>query len=220
MPALPTIPNVLRVDWQWSDASDINVSTRSFFRYSGPAPDSADCVTLAADIYALQSALAGQWGEGTDLIGTKVTDLSSSSGGVGEHAQDTPGTRTGSILAAGTAVLVNFVIGRRYRGGKPRSYFPMFTSTDLVGRNAWQGASVSGLDSALSTYFAGVLGTGVGSLTITGHVNVSYYQGFTVVTSPTTGRARNVPKLRAVPQVDDILSYSVSTRPASQRRRN
>ena len=220
MPALPTVPNVLRVDWLWSDASDVNVQTRHFFRYSGPAPTSAQCVSFAADIYGLMAAMAGQWGAGTELIGCKVEDLSSHTGGVGEHAQVTNGTRTGGILSAGTAVLTNYIVGRRYRGGKPRSYWPMFTSTDLSGRQTWNGTAETNLDSDLSTFFAGVIGLTQGSTTITGHVNVSYYSGFTVVTNPVTGRARNVPTLRGTPLVDDILSYATSGRPSSQRRRN
>jgi hypothetical protein len=220
MPPLPEVPNVLRVDWQWSDAADNNVSTREFYRYSGGPPTSTDCVALAADIYSFQAANLAFWGEDTQLIGTKVTDLSSSSGGVGEHAQVTAGAGTGPPLSAGTAVLVNYVLSRRYRGGKPRAYFPIFGAGDLDTRQSWLGSVVSAFNSALATYFAGVIGSTAGSTTLTQHVNISYYDGFTVVTSPTTGRARNVPKPRTTPLVDNILSFATSTRPASQRRRN
>lgn len=220
MPALPSVPNVLRVDWQFQDGSDANVSARNFFRYSGSAPTSADCVALAATIYGLQAAHASVWDTFSELIGTKVTDLSSPMGGIGEHSQVTVGTRPNTPLPGGAACLVNYVIARRYRGGKPRNYFPWFVADDINPRQAWFAEAINDATNALTAYFAGVIGLVQGGTTITAHVNVSYYDGFTVVTNPITGRARNVAKLRAVPVVDDILSWTVSSRPASQRRRN
>lgn len=220
MPALPNVPNVLRADLLWSDAADIDVSTRKFFRYSGGPPNSTDCVNFAATIYGAMSGHNALWGTDTDLTGVRVTDLSSASGGQGVHAQSTAGGNSSAPLAGGTAVLVNDVIGRRYRGGKPRSYLPWFTADDLATRQTWIAGSVTAADSALAAFYAAVIGAVEGSTTITQHVNISYYDGFTVVTSPTTGRARNVPKLRTVPVVDAILSFSTSVRPASQRRRN
>jgi hypothetical protein len=51
-------------------------------------------------------------------------------------------------------------------------------------------------------------------------VNVSYYNGFTVVTNPTTGRARNVPTLRGTPVVDTVTGIVARVQVGSQRRRN
>lgn len=220
MPALPNIPNVLRADLLWIDGGDVSISTRQFYRYSGSAPDSVDATALAADIYGAASAMDANWSTQAHLSGVRVTDLSSGSGGQGEHAQDTPGTDTGTVLSGGTAALVNFVIARRYRGGKPRSYFPWGTGDKLSTPQTWTGAFVTQIDSSLATYFSAVIGLTEGSTTLTQHVNVSYYDGFTVVTNPVTGRARNVPKLRTVPLVDNIASFAASSRPASQRRRN
>lgn len=160
------------------------------------------------------------WEPGTLLTGVKVTDLSSSSGGVGEHSQSTAGTGNVASLPGGTSVLVNYLINRRYRGGKPRSYFPWGSETEMATRQSWVGTFITDCTSALTTYFAAVIGLVVGGTTLTSHVNVSYYEGFTVVTNPVTGRSRNVPKLRTTPVVDDILSWSVSAKPGSQRRRN
>jgi hypothetical protein len=117
-------------------------------------------------------------------------------------------------------MLVNYVIGRRYRGGKPRSYFPWGSSQEIFTRQSWNPTFVTNVDSGLAAYFSAVIGTTVGGTTLTEHVNVSYYSGFTVVTNPVTHRARNVPTVRAVPVVDNILSFAASSRPASQRRRN
>lgn len=220
MPPLPSVPNVLRADLLWSDGSDTDVRTRQFFRYSGGPPTATDAVALAADIYSPASAMAALWSANTDLTGVEVTDLSNPAGGQGVHAQTTAGTRVGSDLAGGTALVVGYVIQRRYRGGKPRSYFPWFTAADLTSRQTWNATDLGIVDSDLATYFAAVIGLSSGTTTITDHVNVSYYEGFTVVTNPTTGRARNVPKLRSVPVVDVIQSFAARAQPGSQRRRN
>jgi hypothetical protein len=64
-----------------------------------------------------------------------------------------------------------------------------------------------------------VIGLTQGTTTITDHVAVSYYQGFTSVQSPTTRRWKNVPNLRSVPIVNVISSYSAALKIGSQRRR-
>lgn len=220
MPPLPTVPNVLRADLQYNDGSDLSVAARHFFRYSGAPPTSADALTLAADIYGAMASHAGLWDTFSSLAGCKVTDLSSSTGGVGEHAQVTIGTRPNTPLPGGTAVVVNYVIARRYRGGKPRNYMPWFVADDLQPRQLWFAEAVNDATTALAAFFPAVIGLVSGGTTITAHVNVSYYSGFTAVQNPITGRWRNVPKLRTTPLVDDILSWSVSSRPGSQRRRN
>lgn len=220
MPPLPLVPNVLRADLQWHDGSDLSVSSRHFFRYSGGPPTSADALALAADIYAAMSPHDGLWDTFSEFAGVKVTDLSSNTGGVGEHAQATVGARPNTPLPGGVAVVVNYVIARRYRGGKPRNYLPWFVADDIDPRQVWFAEATNDATTALSAFFTAVIGLVSGGTTITSHVNVSYYSGFTAVQNPITGRWRNVPKLRTTPVVDDILSWSVSSRPGSQRRRN
>lgn len=220
MPPLPPVPNVIKAQLLWSDAGDADVRSNQYFRYSGGTPSPTDANVLAAGIYAAMATHSNQWGEDTQLTGVEVTDLASAGGGQGLHAESTTGTRLGTPVAGGTAVVVGYVIGRRYRGGKPRNYFPFFTSSDLATRQGWAAGNVTALNSALATYFAAVIGLSSGTTTITEHVNVSYYSGFTVVISPTTGRSRNVPKLRLVPDVDDITSFGTRVQPGSQRRRN
>lgn len=220
MPPLPNVSDALRVQLLWSDSSDNNVRSTLYFRYSGGPPDPTDANNLAATIYTAVAAMDGQWSPTTQLTGVEVTDLSSSGGSQGLHAQSTAGTREGSDLAGGTAVVVGYVISRRYRGGKPRNYFPFFTASDLTTRQGWNAGDITALDSALTTLFAAIIGASSGTTTITQHINISWYDGFTVVTSPTTGRARNVPKLRTTPVVDVITSFGARTAPGSQRRRN
>jgi hypothetical protein len=218
MPALPVVPNVVKADLQWSVSSDITVATGLFFEYSGTAPNNAAALSLAATIYAAWAANNSLWDEDTSAIGCKVTDLSSSSGGVGEHAGSTAGGLTEPI-AGSSCLLVNYAISRRYRGGRPRSYLPWGDATKLGNRQTWEASFITAANAAITDTFAAIIGSSSGGTTITNHVNVSYYEGFTLVTSPTTGRGRNVPTLRTAPLVDTISGFAASTRVASQRRR-
>lgn len=218
MPALPTVPNVLRAKLKWSVSTDVLVSTTLYFGYSGPAPDNAGALSFATTFAAAFAAPETLWDHDTTFLGCEVTDLSSVSGGVGEHDVSVAGNLAEPISGA-SCVLLNYQIARRYRGGRPRSYFPFGDATTIGNRQTWGATFVSNVESNMASAFAACIGATAGSTTITNHVNVSYYDGFTVVTSPTSGRARNVPKLRTTPVVDTISSFSVSTRIANQRRR-
>lgn len=220
MPALPLINNVVRSTLYWSDSSDINVTTTLFWRYTGGPPNAAACNALAVDLADAVNVENTLWHEDTTFLGTKITDLSSVSGGVGTATVAQNGLITAPPLAGGTAVVVNYLINRRYRGGKPRSYFPWLSSGSLVNRQQWGSADIGNVLTGVEAIVSAFTGATSGGCTISSHANVSYYEGFTVVTNPVTGRARNVPKLRLSPQVDDIVGTTVLSRPGSQRRRN
>ena len=218
MPPLPAVPNVLKANLEWSISSDVDARTGLFFEYSGSAPSNSACAALAADIFAAFAANNGDWDHDTSLTGCTVIDLSSASGGVGVHGGSVPGSLSSPISGA-SCVLVNYLIARRYRGGRPRSYFPFGDSSVVGNRQTWEATFITGVGSHLAGAFAAVIGSTSGGTTINQHANVSYYDGSRVVISPTTGRARNVPILRTTPVVDTIVGFSTSTRIANQRRR-
>lgn len=221
MPALPDVPGVVKVQHRFNDGLDTAAICREYFRYTGGPPSAGDALTLATAINALfVTDLLGQLGSVNVHTATVVTDLSSDMGGAGEYLSSNTGTRSGSQFAGGTAVLENKVMLRRYRGGKPRVYWPFFTDTDFLTPQSWLTASLTGLHSALATYYAAVNGETAGTTVLGGLCNVSYYAGFASVQNPVTKRWRNISTPRATPIVDDIGSYSIHTSPASQRRRN
>jgi hypothetical protein len=117
------------------------------------------------------------------------------------------------------SVVSSYTIQRRYRGGHPRGYWPFGVTTDLQNDVDWTAAFVTACNTGFSTFFTALFAagwTGAGTLT---QVNVSYYDGFTVVVSPTTGRARNVPTLRVSPVQDTILIVACKVSIGTQRRR-
>lgn len=218
MPPLPAVPNVVKASLDWTISSDVDARTGLFFEYSGSTPSNAACTALAGDVYAAFAANNGDWDHDTSLVGCTVIDLSSSSGGVGVHSGSVPGSLATPISGA-SAVLANYLIARRYRGGRPRSYFPFGDASVVGNRQTWEASFITGVTTHLAAAFAACIGSTSGGTTLSQHANVSYYDGTRVVISPTTGRARNVPILRATPLVDTIVGFSVATRIANQRRR-
>lgn len=221
MPALPAVPNVVRLRWLHTVGSNLNLGCHQYWHYTGAAPTAADMVSLAGTMESLWNTnfkpLAGTWVTLTECI---AQDLSSSSAAIGTNSTTSTGTLSGSPLTAETAVLVNYVIARRYRGGKPRTYWPIGQPSNLTTAERWSAGAVTGFQTAvnaISTGLAAVTFSGGG--TLNSQVNVSYYLGFTSYQNPVTGRWINAPKVRATPVVDNITSSVVSAIPGSQRRR-
>jgi hypothetical protein len=221
MPALPPVPATLRIDTEFAVGTDALVIARSFWAYSGSAPNSTTCLALATTIHGYGAAeFPPVMDSNVALNATRVTDLASPSGGDATYTAFHAGTRGSSLLPGGTTFLVNYKLGRKYRGGKPRNYFPFGTAADLTSPQAWSGSLVSAVQSAVGTWAATVAATASGGTTITQQVNVSYYSGFTPFTTP-SGRVKNISTLRpGGPLVNPITAIVANGVPSSQRRRN
>lgn len=222
MPPLVPQPGVIKITYTFTVGGDANAQVRQFISYTGGPPSGTDLGTIAANVRAPIGILfALQMDADTTFDNIIMQDLSSDTGGEGIGTGTTVGTRTGSSLGADSAVLVNYPITRRYRGGKPRNYWPFFTADDLYSRNAWLSGSVSAMDTVMSELRADLAGATAGTTVLGQLVNVSYYQGFTSVTNIITGRTRDVAKPRTVAIAPDTLGTAVtSSIVASQRRRD
>lgn len=220
MPALPPVPGVVRLRMIHQVSEDTNAGVGFFVQYTGTAPTAAQLNTFC-------QAVAGAWDSNlkafasldVKLLEVTAVDLSSSSGAVGSFLDGTTGTRTGHPLPASTSLLVNYHVNRRYRGGKPRSYFPFLVAEDLSDEQTWLAATLTAFTTAWNAFVAAIVGagwTGAGSLS---HVNVSYYEGFASVQNPVTHRWKNLSTPRATPVVDAITAVAINPKPGSQRRR-
>lgn len=220
MPALPPVPGVMRLTLKHTLGSDIDAVVRLYFQYTGSAPTATTLTTMCGTI-------ATAWGTGIKadapsdctLATVELQDLATSTGATGQTNPATAGTRAGGVLPAQTCALINYTVSRHYRGGKPRSYLPYLTQSDILTGQTWVVASINGLATAWQTFITAIIAAGAGGTTIANQCNVSFYSGFTVVTNPVTGRARNVAKPRVTPLVDAITSMAGSPRFATQRRR-
>jgi hypothetical protein len=192
------------------------------FAYTGTAPDDASCASLATSAYASAvTNIVPLLGTESSLHGVEFTDLTSTSSGTGEHIANTTGTRSGSDTPAGAAVLMNIHISRRYRGGKPRVYWPLGTASDIDTPTNWLSGSVTAFLAGIAQYIDDIIalthtGTTMGSL-----VNISDYAGFNTVGPDLEGRFKYPPKLRSVAIAPDVFTgITINPRIGSQRRRN
>ena len=220
MPALPSVPHVLKVACIFADDSNTDIVSRFYLNYGGSAPDASALNTFCAAVKDGAAATILHAVNDAYVLGrVHAIDLTSATGAEGDWLGSEPGLLTGDPLPSDVCQVVSYEISRHYRGGHPRGYWPMNQAGDLDTPQFWSAGVVSGNNGQFEDFFAYVLShawTGGGPLS---HVNVSYFHGFTVVTNPTTGRARNVPTVRATPLVDTVGSYVARRHIGTQRRR-
>lgn len=222
MPALPPVPAVIRADVLYELGSDIDALTRLHIGYSGTPPIDATCVALAGLLNIIFGAEFGTYmTPGNKILGVRVTDLSSPTGGQGESLSTTNGSYSSGVVPAGVSLLANMTIQRRYRGGKPRSYLPLGGSVGLTSQSLWDPTFLANVQAALNACIADIAVTATGGCALGTLVNVSYYEGFVNAQNPVTLRWRAIPKLRVGgPVVDTVTSWVANAKPSSQRRRN
>lgn len=219
MPPLPPAGQVLRIGLQFTGESK-TFGSRFFISYSGGTPTAADCGAIATEVStAWGSDFASLLSNNYALTAVSVEDLSSASGATGEWSGNVAGTRSGTNVPMNMTVTVDFTLARRYRGGKPKIFLPLGIAADQQSETSWTSALATSSGTAWSNFVNAIIATSGVSVSLGQHVNVSYYSGFTVVTSPTTGRSRNVPKLRSSPLVADITGHTGRTQMGTQRRR-
>ena len=219
MPALPSVTKVFRLDFQFSRGGNTNIFNRLFYQYT-TAISAADAVTLvnkAANNWG-SSLLTLQSGD-TILTSVKLTDLNSNVGQQATVATNAAGTATGASQGNGVAVVIGQEILRRYRGSKGRIYITGVPQTALANAELLLAAVAANYTTQMTSFnssFVLAPPAGVGAMT---PVQVSYFQGFTNVTS-LSGRTRPRPTLRVTPLIDAIIGYDTALHLASQRRRN
>lgn len=222
MPALPDHPGILKVETFFTVGADMNVRARQYYLYTGTPPSNATCVTIATDANTLAvTNLVPLLANENNLEGVKVTDLTTPASGVGEYLTPTPGSRgSGDPLAAEVAVLHNHGITRRYRGGKPRNYWPFGIGADLTSPSAWASGSIIAFEAGLNAYILGIQAISVAGCVVGAGVSVSNYSGFSTTGPDLEGRFHYPPKVRAAAIAPDlIVLYAVNPKPGSQRRR-
>jgi hypothetical protein len=217
---LPAAPATVKCDLVFAIGADLTALTRFYITYSGSAPTAAELVTFAIAIgTAWDNDLKAYTDDDTTLETVECIDLSSDTSPSGEASIGAVGTLSGAYLPADAAMVITYDQPRRYRGGHARGYWRQGVQADLQSPQEWTSGFVSTMTTQIEAFFAAVLAagwSGGGSLV---QSQVSYFAGFTVVTSPITGRARNIPTKRATPVLNTISGYTPRLRIGSQRRR-
>lgn len=202
---LPLVPQTLKVEIHWTYGTDANVMSHLYYTTAAATPGTADLlafVTLFATSYGTN--MASQAGNQVILRKVRGIWLGDRTSAVPEWNGSTAGSRAGSALPAQTCMLFNMHIARRYRGGKPRVYFPLGSATDIVDPQHWSAAFITSAGNAFNTINNALQAFTSATINTPTLANVSYYSGRS---------------LRAAPVVDAVASTSANSIPGSQRRR-
>jgi hypothetical protein len=215
---LPASP-CLRVRMIWNEGVAGEGGTRFYLSYAGSAPTGANCTTLAGDIEsAWATDLAPLAGTTIVLNEIDVLDIATDSGLSGQWTGSSAGTRDGGGVPWQVCANVEYGIARRYRGGKPRGFWPFGLTSDMFNNATWSNAFVGDVNSGIEAFFTAVQALDVGAVGALAHVNLSYYKGFTNIAN-SSGRERAVPTYKTTASLDTITGYATKVVAGSQKRR-
>jgi hypothetical protein len=226
---LPTAPNprpfpetsVLRVQLKHIVGSDQDVLPHFYLGFTGGPPTAAALTTFAGTVWTDWTAGPfGNAGATVTITECIVQDISSATGAEGVHTGNQVGAAAGGQLPAGTCANINFAVARRYRGGKPKMYLPYGTDTNLATPQTWVATWINNLATQVSSLISSVSGAPPTGCTITGQVNVSYYEGYWQ-SQDSKGNPKIKPNYRTGnAKVDPVVGTTGSVVIGSQRRRN
>ena len=129
------------------------------------------------------------------LTNVRVTDMTTLASPDAGYVASVVGTSPNAPVDIAEALLVKFVVNRRYRGGKPKVYLAGFPAIDKLNDFEWTTGICASAVAQWIDFIAAIKATGGLGIDLANQVNVSFYEGFTVKTGP-TGRARNAANLR------------------------
>lgn len=220
MPVLPSPGKVLRFDFFQTLGDDVHCLNSLFMSYTGTssASDQAN-ITEAAENGWETEILSEQVNDNV-LQEVVCTDLLTTSSPRTTVTSGVAGSISGGAMGASTAMVFSRQIARRFRGGHSRMYLGGMPQGQLQDPQHWSGSIIITMTGRYAALIAAITGSSHTTLGTLQEVQVSYFEGFTVVTNPITHRARNVPTLRATPLVEPVTSVTASAKVASQRRRN
>jgi hypothetical protein len=219
VPAPVPTPGFLKVTLGYNIAEDVDVHSRFYLKYGGGPPSVSDCTSLGLAIGSDWNTYLAELSQ-SPLETTRVTDLTSQSASDSIASTVHAGTRTGSFIPAGCCLLTNFHIARRYRGGKPKMFWPFGVQSDLQDGQTWDTAFQTLCTNQINDFFTAVFGASSGTTTITGLYSIGYYHKFQYTQpDPVTGRIKLKPTALATPYTDPVITVTVNPKVSYQRRR-
>nr|CRY95985.1 hypothetical protein [uncultured prokaryote] len=215
---LPDTPCV-RVALQYTQTDGALGGSRFYLGYAGDTPSATTLDGLATDIAAawktaFTAVVASDWG----LTGIDVLDITGTSGATGLWTGSNKGSLSSGLCPANCAQNIEYVIARRYRGGKPRMFLPPPDASVYQDPGHWTAAQVSAVQDAADSFFEAVEALTEGDMGQLTHLSLSYYFGFKN-TPNSSGRIRAVPTYRAAALHDTVVSYNAKSEIGTQKRR-
>lgn len=220
MPSPPPFQGV-RVRLIYKDSDNFLAGNRFYLAYSGSAPTPANCITLAGDVSTQwASHLAPVTTDDWSLTEVDVLDLATTSGASGQDTTVHAGTEGTGAVQASVCMNVEYNIARRYRGGKPRIYWPGPPAAGLADNSHWGSSTLTSFNSATSAFFAALNALSIGAMGTLQHSNVSFFHGKNTASPPWRGPGyKYPPAYRATALVDTVEGYSAKAEIGSQKRR-
>jgi len=210
MVALPDVPNGGRIRI-FGSHQGVGILHLMHFAYTGTTLSQGNAQAVADGIRSTWNAsIAAIAGTQTNYTLFEVADLSSRSGVIAQNNVAVVGTAASTSPAAvSICLVVSWTVGYRYRGGHPRTYFPL-SSQNLVtdGRHVSTGTTNShaaAWNAWLQAFNAITLSGSTCTLTY-----YSFYSGHT---------ADGKPIVRPTPVPHAITGARVTNRIDTQRRR-
>jgi hypothetical protein len=215
---LPDIPCV-RIQLGYTTVTSTKMGNRIYFSYTGGPPSGADLNSLATAIEGAWAAhLASLVNNEMSLTNVVVEDIASYTGSTGAWSGISGGTRSGTQPPLQLAFNLQYQIARRYRGGKPKGYWPFGVDADMANAGQWSGTLASAVQSQFGAFITALGGLSEPSIALANHVNLSFKHLFTNITN-SSGREHAVPTYRATALHDLVVSYIAHLEISSQRRR-
>lgn len=213
MPPLPSVPGVVKLIIS-SSRSDSDIENILHIGYSGSPPAAANLTSYLGTYFNIATSIMFNAEGSTDLIGvtTEAIDLSSDTGASATETFTATGTRTGDFAPASASVVTSWTIGRRYRGGHPRTYWPFGTAGTYEAGSSklWDSTFIGDVETKVGAWQAAITNVTVAATVFNDLVNVSYVSK-EVNPDP--------PYRRPTPVVDVITAAVVKQRICTQRRR-
>lgn len=220
MPHPPVVPDVIRFRLTGTLSNDAAWGVRVYSSYTGGTPSVANMLTLCEGMgTAWEANLSAFQSTDTTLTAVDGVDLSATDGAGNTADVSYSGSLAQPDLPNQCAAVIKFDIARRYRGGKPKMFLPTAGGTTLQDESHFTDTYCNDLGAAANSFNDNVKALYADAVTLTGIVNVSFYEGFTSVQNPITLRWRNVPTYRAVALVDVVGGFTVDPVMGSQKRR-
>jgi hypothetical protein len=205
MAPLPPVTAIVKLDHIFTYGADTNIMCHLYFHYTSAPPTSVELTNWASSAGTAWTANMKSLQASTCTLNELIaTDLATPTTQSGVANPQIAGGIASSDMTAATCAMVNLHIGRRYRGGHPRVYWPLGGAADLAAPNQWSTSWIGAFNTGFTAYVDALLNQASPALTCDTLANVSYRSGNAA---------------RPTPIWDPVLSFALNQIPGTQRRR-
>jgi len=219
MVALKPVPGVVKFRFYHHVGSDTDISSHLYYR-TGQAPTQAQAQSAADAAHtAYVTNCIGLLHNLSSLVSVTCTDLSDPAGPVGSNVTGAAGTRAQGEVPANAVALLNIHVARRYRGGKPRVYWPWGAAPDIQTPQTWSTTFVTACNTALAALDQAIHDNLVTWAPSAGICSVSYFTGRQWIPDH-LGNYHRIPTPRDTPLIETVQgALAINTIIGSQRGR-